>query len=85
VPNLVTAQHFEDLRVHLADDQIVEMLAMESYMGFANRWNDTLATELEAGPLAFAQRNLVDKGWTVGQHQHRRFDAGLVPADGEPS
>lgn len=34
--------------------------------GFLNRWNDTLATPLEAVPLQFARQNLGERDWTPG-------------------
>jgi hypothetical protein len=36
--------------------------------GFLNRWNDTMATTLEAEPLDSAQRLLEPQGWDVGKH-----------------
>jgi uncharacterized peroxidase-related enzyme len=68
VPNAVTDADFEELRRHWDDDQVVEIIAAISTFGFFNRWNDTLATELEASPLRFAQKNLSDTGWAVGKH-----------------
>ena len=47
VPNEVTPEHFEALRVHWDDGQIVEMLAVVGLFGFLNRWNDTMATQIE--------------------------------------
>lgn len=68
VPNAVTDEDFEELRQHWDDDQVVEIIAAISTFGFFNRWNDTLATELESSPLQFAQENLSDAGWDVGKH-----------------
>jgi hypothetical protein len=36
--------------------------------GFLNRFNDTMATELEGSPIAAGQRFLAERGWTVGKH-----------------
>ena len=69
VPNAVTAQHFEDLRVHFDDGQIVELVAAIAMFGWLNRWNDTMATELESSPLQFAQGQLAAGGWEVGRHR----------------
>ena len=69
VPNEVTAAHFEDLRRHWDDGQIVELLAVIGLFGFLNRWNDTMATDLEDVPLAFASRTL-GQGWG-GPGKHR--------------
>ena len=68
VPNAVTDEDFGELRHHWDDEQVVEIVAAISTFGFFNRWNDTLATELEASPLQFAQDHLSDAGWSIGKH-----------------
>lgn len=68
VPNATTPAHFDELRKHYSDEQIVEIVATVSLMGWLNRWNDTMATELEDEPLAFASENLSERGWEVGKH-----------------
>jgi uncharacterized peroxidase-related enzyme len=69
VPNAVGETEFADLRVHFDDEQILEMVAVLALLGFLNRWNDTLATPLEAGPRSFAECHLATTGWTVGKHK----------------
>src|SRR6516164_6443822 len=78
-PNAVGDVEFADLRRHFDDDQILEMTAVLALMGFLNRWNDTLATPLEAGPRNFAECRLAANGWSVGKH----LDAG--PLDPQPA
>jgi uncharacterized peroxidase-related enzyme len=68
VPNMVTNASVDTLREHFSDQEITELLASISLMGFMNRWNDTLATTLEEGPRAAAEKSLSSKGWKVGQH-----------------
>jgi len=68
VPNAVTDDDFTELRRHFDEDQILEMVAVVAFLGFLNRWNDTLATPLEAKPRNFAERHLTAAGWTVGKH-----------------
>ncbi len=68
-PNATTPDHFEQLRAHYTEDQIVELMATIATFGFLNRWNDTMATELEAEPLEFARQHLADNGWEAGKHQ----------------
>jgi len=68
VPNAVTDEDFAALKQHFSDEQIVEIVAVISLFGFLNRWNDTMATELESSPLNFAQKAIGDKGWQVGKH-----------------
>ncbi len=71
VPNGVTDQHMARLREHWTDDEIVEILAAICLYAFLNRWNDTLATDLEAGPRELGERVLAVGGWTGGKHVHR--------------
>jgi len=68
VPNAVEEAHFETLRQHFSDEEIVELVAVVALFGFLNRWNDTMATALEADPLAFAEDRLGERGWTAGKH-----------------
>ena len=67
MPNEVTRAHFEELRRHWDDGQIVEMLAVVGLFGFLNRWNDTMATELESEPLGFASDRYGSR-WEPGKH-----------------
>jgi hypothetical protein len=67
-PNAVEDQRFEELKAHYDAEEIVELVATIAMFGFLNRWNDTLATELEASPLAFAQQHLSGHGWSPGKH-----------------
>ncbi len=69
VPNAVTKAHFEDLHKYFSDDEIVELVAVISLFGWLNRWNDTMATELESEPLNFASKHLASRGWQVGKHR----------------
>jgi len=68
VPNAAQSRHFEALREHFSDTQIVQVVAILALFGFLNRWNDTMATTLEAAPAAFAQQMLGGLGWSVGKH-----------------
>lgn len=68
VPNASRDEHFDELRQHFDELAIVEIVSVISLFGWLNRWNDTLATELESGPLAFAEANLVRRGWQAGRH-----------------
>lgn len=68
VPNLVTDETIQEMRGHFSDDEITELLACVSVMGFMNRWNDTLATTLEEAPREAAEKTIGQKGWQVGQH-----------------
>ena len=68
VPNAVTPAHFEDLRKHWDDGQIVEILAVVGLFGFLNRWNDSMATDLEETPSALVGRTIGPHGWDPGKH-----------------
>lgn len=69
VPNRAEAAHFDALKAHYTDAEMVEITAIIAAFGFLNRWNDTLATTLEDSPLAFAQASLAASGWAVGKHE----------------
>jgi uncharacterized peroxidase-related enzyme len=75
VPNDVTPANFKELRRSWDDGQIVEMLAVVGLFGFLNRWNDSMATDLEEIPEAFAGRTIGPHGWEPGKHGH-----GAAPA-----
>ena len=67
-PNATESVHFDALKEHFNEQQIVEIVAVISLFGFLNRWNDTMATELEEAPLKFGQKVLSDNGWVAGKH-----------------
>jgi len=46
-------------------EEIQPIIAM---FGFLNRWNDTVGTQLEDEPAAFASVMLEGSGWEVGKH-----------------
>jgi len=71
VPNAVTDEAFADLRKHWSDTQIVEIVAVLAATGFVNRWNTTMVTPLEDGPMEVAQRHLAHRGWSPGPHGRR--------------
>ncbi len=67
-PNAVTDEQFAALRRHWSDTQIVEILGVVAMFGFLNRWNDSMATPLEAVPMAVAEKAVGTQGWTPGKH-----------------
>lgn len=67
-PNAVTDADFADLARHFNREQQVEIVAVIALYGFFNRWNDTIGTQLEATPHAFAQTHLTAHGWDIGKH-----------------
>jgi uncharacterized peroxidase-related enzyme len=68
VPNAVTDEDFAELRTYYSNEEIVEIMAVIAFYGLLNRWNDSLATELEMSPLSFAQCTLSASGWSSGKH-----------------
>ncbi len=68
VPNEVDEEIMAAMRDHWTDDEIVELLAAISLYGFLNRWNDTMATDLEAVPREMGERVLADEHWDGGKH-----------------
>ena len=69
VPNAATDADFDACKEHYTDDQIAAIVASISVFGYLNRWNDTMATDLEDVPGGFADRVLVDGGWDAGKHR----------------
>lgn len=67
-PPSVTDGHFIEIKKHFSEDAIIEIVAVISYFGWKNRWNDTLATQFEEHPLEFAREYLEQPGWTPGVH-----------------
>ncbi len=68
VPNESAPSHFEALGAHFSQRQIVQIVAVISLFGFLNRWNDTMATQLEPSPVEFAERVLSPGGWQLDKH-----------------
>lgn len=68
VPNDVTDEMFTELRKHWDEGEIVEIVAVIALFGFLNRWNDTMATPLEADPVEVGEKHLAGMGWSVGKH-----------------
>jgi uncharacterized peroxidase-related enzyme len=80
VPNEVTDADFDELKKHYSSEQIIDLVAIIAMFGFLNRWNDTMATELESQPTEAGERFLAPRGWSVGKHGRR-----AVPAEPEKS
>ncbi len=66
-PNAMTDELFAATRVHWSEAQIVEILGVVAMFGFLNRWNDTMATPLEAVPGAVAAKAMGER-WNAGKH-----------------
>ena len=68
VPNDVTPEVAAALHAHWDDGEIVEITGVVALFGFLNRWNDSMATELEAPAMADGERWLAGRGWNAGKH-----------------
>jgi uncharacterized peroxidase-related enzyme len=68
VPNEATAEDFAELKRHFDEGQIVEIVATIALFGYLNRWNDTMATQLEPKAIDVAERALSGVGWAAGKH-----------------
>ena len=63
VPNKATKAHFEKLKEFYSKEQILEAVAVISFFGFLNRWNDTFGTEIEEIPANYLSEELHPKNW----------------------
>jgi alkylhydroperoxidase family enzyme len=68
VPNAVDEPLMAKMRAYWEEDEIVEILGAVCLYGFLNRWNDSMATDLEAPPKALGEKVLAQGGWTGGKH-----------------
>jgi uncharacterized peroxidase-related enzyme len=68
VPNESSAEDFDELKKYYDEGQIVEIVASISLFGYLNRWNDTMATQLEDVPAKVADRTISSVGWDAGKH-----------------
>ena len=73
-PSAATPAHFEELRTHYDEGEIVELMSIVCLFGWNNRWNDSVGTTLEAGPVAFAEEHLSPHGWSIGKHSRSARD-----------
>ena len=63
VPNKATKAHFEKLKEFYSKEQILEVVAVISFFGFLNRWNDTFGTVIEEIPANYLSEKLKPKNW----------------------
>jgi uncharacterized peroxidase-related enzyme len=68
-PSMATPEHFGAVREHFTEGEIVEIMAVISLFGFLNRWNDTMATDLEDEPFSFATETYDSGRWSPGKHR----------------
>jgi alkylhydroperoxidase family enzyme len=68
VPNAVDEALMKRMRTHWSEEQIVQILGAVCLYGFLNRWNDSMATDLEDAPREMGEAVLTAGGWTGGKH-----------------
>lgn len=69
VPNAVNADIETELKKYWDDGEIVEVLGVIALFGFLNRWNDSMATALEAPAEAAGKKLMAAQKWHKGKHQ----------------
>ncbi|KNC68655.1 carboxymuconolactone decarboxylase family protein [Pseudoalteromonas ardens] len=67
VPNAVDETIEAAMQAHWDDGEIVEILGVIALFGYLNRWNDSMATTLEAGAID-AGETLLNERWETGKH-----------------
>lgn len=67
-PNASTPEHFDALRQHYSESQVIEILAVNAMAAWLNRWNDTIATVTDQESADWAANNLSEVGWHLGKH-----------------
>lgn len=67
-PSQVVQAHYDAMRKHFTEHEIVEILFVICQFGFWNRWNDSVGTTLEASPKDFSEKTLPSQHWSLGKH-----------------
>lgn len=68
LPNDASESDFDAAKAHFSEGEIVEIIASAALFGYLNRWNDTMATDLEDYPKEVAQKVIGGVGWDAGKH-----------------
>jgi alkylhydroperoxidase family enzyme len=68
MPSEVTDRDMSELRRYHDDRTAILLIGLIAWHAFLNRWNDTLATELEEKPRANAEAILRPLGWHGERH-----------------
>jgi len=68
LPNEAEKEDFDRASEHFNDSELVEIVGSVALFGYLNRWNDTMATDLEDYPKSVAEKVIGTTGWTAGKH-----------------
>ncbi len=55
-PVEVTDEEFDEMKKYFDDNQICEIVSIIALFGFLNKWNATIATDIESSPLAALEK-----------------------------
>jgi len=69
IPNSVDDEITANLHKFWDEGEIVEILGVISLFGYLNRWNDSMATEMEEGAVKTGEKYLAKRDWSVGKHK----------------
>jgi uncharacterized peroxidase-related enzyme len=69
LPNDASEEDCSELKRYFDEGEIVEIVATIALFGYLNRWNDTMATQLEEFPSQVAERAIGEQGWAAGKHE----------------
>lgn len=68
VPNAVDQAIEEKMHQYWDEGEVVEILGVIALFGYLNRWNDSMATTMEAGAVDAGNRLLTNSDWQRGKH-----------------
>lgn len=67
-PSTLEQSDYDGMQRFFNETEVTGILLVVCQMGFFNRWNDAVATKLEAKPLTFSKEKLPEKFWQAGKH-----------------
>lgn len=70
LPNKAEQADFDRLQLHFNEEEIVEIVSTIALFGFLNRWNDTMATEVELLPANITKKIFTQ--WDEGKHSSKK-------------
>ncbi len=65
-PNEAQQADFDRLLEHYTEGEVVELVGTAALFGYLNRWNDTMATQVEMVPAELTKRVFTE--WDEGKH-----------------
>lgn len=68
LPNEATQTDFDNVGQYFSESEVVEIVGSIALFGYLNRWNDTMATDLEDYPKTIAEKLIGSTGWEPGKH-----------------